>query len=146
MVGSRRLGREAALQALYLNDLRGARTPGAPPAAWSEAPLDAKTQQFAQHLVDGVQEHLLDIDRLVKKYTENWELGRMATVDRCVLRLATFELLHDLETPVNVIINEAVEIAKKFSTSESGKFVNGILDKVKQERYDSPNARYHGKS
>jgi transcription antitermination protein NusB len=79
-------------------------------------------------------EHLTALDPVIKKYAENWELHRMATIDRCILRMASFELLYDVETPVKVIINEAVEIAKKYSTSESSRFVNGILDKVKLER------------
>jgi len=141
MVGSRRQGREAALQILYLTDLCRKRAADVPEAVWSEDPLPAKTQAFASHLVDGVTTDPARIDMLIKKYAENWEISRMATVDRCILRLATFELISDLETPVNVIINEAVEIAKKYSTAESSKFVNGILDKVKLERYDSQDGK-----
>ena len=132
--GSRRLGRESALQVLYLRDL-GACTPEQTPrGVWAAEPLTPKTRDFANHLAAGVQAHLTNIDGLITKYAQNWELHRMAAIDRCVLRLATFELLYDLETPVSVIINEAVEIAKTFSTADSGKFVNGILDKIKQER------------
>jgi len=105
-----------------------------PEKAWSDDPLVPKTRVFAQHLAAGVLASLEEIDPLLKKYAENWELGRMAAIDRCILRLATFEILKDTDTPVNVIINEAVEIAKKYSTAESSKFVNGILDKVKLER------------
>ena len=107
---------------------------GWPAAVWSEEPFPAKTRQFAEHLVAGVTEEQARIDPLLTKYAENWELSRMATIDRCILRMGAFELLRDLETPVNVVINEAVEIAKKFSTGESSRFVNGILDKVKLER------------
>lgn len=132
--GSRRQGRESALQALYLRDAAKEAASQFPSDAWAEKPLESKTRAFAAHLVEGVEQSREEIDPVLKKYVENWELGRMATIDRCILRMATFELLYDVQTPVNVIINEAVEIAKKFSTDQSGRFVNGILDKVKQER------------
>jgi len=134
MAGSRRQGREAALQVLYLTDLCRKEVDEVPAAVWSEDPLPSKSRAFASHLAKGVASHLAKIDPLIKKYAENWEIGRMATIDRCILRMATFELISDLDTPVNVIINEAVEIAKIYSTAESSRFVNGILDKVKQER------------
>jgi N utilization substance protein B len=132
--GSRRQGREAALQALYLNDVAGAALDALPERVWSTDPLTDRIKEFAQRLAAGVADHQADIDALIKKYAENWEIGRMAAIDRSVLRLAAYELLHETETPINVIINEAVEIAKKYSTSESSKFVNGILDKIKAER------------
>jgi len=132
--GSRRQGREAALQALYLAELSRQSAADLSPAVWSQEPLADKTQRFASHLIEGVSSSRPRIDPVLVKYAENWELSRMATVDRCILRLAAFELLSDLDTPVSVIINEAVEIARKYSTAESSKFVNGILDKVKLDR------------
>jgi len=134
MPGARRQGREAALQVLYLNDISRNTLKEVPEPVWSAEPLPPKTREFAARLAEGVSAHQSAIDPLIKKYAENWEIGRMATIDRCILRLAAYELVHELETPINVIINEAVEIAKKFSTGESGKFVNGILDKIKLER------------
>ncbi len=134
MAGSRRQGREAALQAVYLADICHQKVAELPPAAWSSEPLMPKTNLFALHLAQGVVTSQKSIDALLKKYAENWDLDRMAVIDRCILRIGTFELLNDFETPVNVIINEAVEIAKRYSTAESSKFVNGILDKVKLER------------
>jgi N utilization substance protein B len=131
---SRRQGREAALQMLYLVDTSDLDLDKIPDAVLSEEPLAAKTRAFAQHLASGTVTHWDRIEKLIKQYAKNWELHRMAVVDRCILRLAGFELLEDLETPVNVIINEAVELAKKYSTAESSKFVNGILDKIKEER------------
>jgi N utilization substance protein B len=139
VLGSRRLGREAALQVLYLNDVSQNQIGDVPAPVWSADPLTPKTQEFAERLADGALAAQSAIDPLIKKYAENWEIARMAAIDRCILRLAAYELLHELETPINVIINEAVEIAKKYSTGESGKFVNGILDKIKLERS-------HGKS
>ena len=77
------------------------------------------------------------IDKIIEKYLHNWTLDRMALVDKNILRLATFELLVFLETPVNVIINEAIEIAKEYSTKDSGRFVNGLLDQIKNVRTDT---------
>lgn len=134
MEGSRRRGREAALQILYLTDMCQLKVGEIPQAVWSEEPLHSRVQAFANHLAEGVTSDIQRINALISRYAENWELRRMATVDRCILRMAAFELLHDLETPVNVVINEALEIAKKYSTAESSKFVNGILDKIKRER------------
>lgn len=134
MLGSRREGREAALQVLYLKDIGQKALDVIPDAVWANEPLTPKTREFAESLVEGVLSQQSVIDPMIKKYTANWEMSRMAAIDRSILRLAAYELLHELETPINVIINEAVEIAKKFSTGESSKFVNGILDKIKMER------------
>ena len=134
MLGSRRQGREAALQVLYLKDVGREALETLPEAVWSDEPLAPQTRDFAQRLVDGVLAESAAIDALIKKYAENWDMHRMAAIDRSIMRLAAYELLHEKDTPINVIINEAVEIAKKFSTGESSKFVNGILDKIKLER------------
>jgi transcription antitermination protein NusB len=136
--GPRRLAREAALQILYLVDMCEGQASDLSEKTWSEEPLAPKTKAFAERIVAGVGEHQPQIDDVIRKYAQNWEMGRMATIDRCILRMAAFELIHELETPVSVVINEAVEIAKKYSTAESSKFVNGILDKVKEERPASP--------
>jgi N utilization substance protein B len=132
--GSRRLAREAALQIIYLNDVGRGALETVPEAVWSEEPLTGKTRDFAKRLADGVLARQKDIDALIRKVAENWEMSRMAVVDRGILRLAAYELLHETDTPINVIINEALEIAKKYSTGESSRFVNGILDKIKLER------------
>jgi len=131
---TRRQGREAALQVLYLRDVSRDGLPVVPEAAWSVEPMTPKIREFARRLAEGVLAQQKDIDALIKKVAENWEMGRMAAVDRGILRLAAYELLHEAETPINVIINEALEIAKKYSTGESSRFVNGILDKIKLER------------
>ncbi len=133
-MSTRRQGREAALQVLYLQDICRKALESIPDAVWAEESLTPKTREFAKRLVEGVLSRESAIDVLIKKYTENWEMSRMAAIDRSILRLGAYELLHEIDTPINVIINEAVEIAKKFSTGESSKFVNGILDKIKLER------------
>jgi N utilization substance protein B len=88
-------------------------------------------QTFAEPLIRGALQHQEQIDGMIRKHAKNWDLHRMAVVDRNILRLAIFEMLHRDDIPPVVSINEAVDIAKKFSTEDSGKFVNGILDKVK---------------
>ena len=89
--------------------------------------------EFARLLVTRTVEHVEEIDSLIKRHAEHWRLDRMATVDRNVLRLATQEFLYDKETPKSVIINEAIEIARRFSSQESPQFINGILDSIKRE-------------
>lgn len=98
-----------------------------PPPTAEEAAL----RLFADPLIRGTLECQNELDAVIKKYAKNWDLHRMAVVDRNVLRLAIYEMLHREDIPPVVSINEAVDIAKKFSTEDSGKFVNGILDKVK---------------
>jgi N utilization substance protein B len=88
---------------------------------------------FAEPLIRGAIEHRDAADTLIKKHTQNWDFHRIAAVDRNIMRLAIYEMLHRDDIPPVVSINEAVDIAKKFSTQDSGKFVNGILDKIKDE-------------
>lgn len=97
-------------------------------------PTDPTVKDFAQELVRGVFENVAAIDGKISSYAKNWELERMAVVDRNILRLGVSELLYRSDIPPKVSINEAVELAKKYSELKSGKFVNGILDKVKSER------------
>ena len=94
---------------------------------------EAAVQLFADPLIRGVIEHREKIDAEIQKHAKNWSLARMAAVDRNVLRLAAYEMLYRDDIPPIVSINEAVDIAKRFSTNDSGKFVNGILDSVKGE-------------
>lgn len=139
-MGLRRQAREAALQILYLADIAHLSGEAAARIIWdgSEAPPRAKA--FGDALARGTLLHRTLLDQLIAKYAENWEISRMAAVDRNILRLAAFELLNELDTPVSVVIDEAVEIAKTFSTQDSGKFVNGILDKIKSDRPAVPPA------
>ena len=132
-MGMRREGREMALQVLYLSDACRLPVETALKSALSQKGSDL-SNEFCRHLVKGVLEKKDEIDRVLSLYTENWEISRMASVDRNILRLSAFEIMNDLDTPVSVIIDEAIEIAKTYSTEESGKFVNGVLDKVKNER------------
>lgn len=130
---------DAALQAFWDNTRLNAALEAHGPT-WGEKvelpPATAEetaTRVFADTLVRGVLQHREQLDEVIRKHAKNWDLHRMAVVDRNILRLAIHEMLHREDIPPVVSINEAVDIAKKFSTQESGKFVNGILDKIKGE-------------
>ena len=94
---------------------------------------EAETRLFAEPLIRGVLQHRDAIDEKIKSHTKNWDFHRIAAVDRNIMRLAIYEMLHRQDIPPVVSINEAVDIAKRFSTQDSGKFVNGILDKIRGE-------------
>jgi N utilization substance protein B len=131
---SRRKGRELALQLLYQLDVQGeARAEPHFVEFWTRHPVEAEVRGFAEALVRGTKLHQAKIDELIDQYAEHWDLERMAVVDRNLLRLGLFELLWSGEAPPKVVINEAVEVAKKFSTHESGRFINGILDRIHKE-------------
>jgi N utilization substance protein B len=132
-MGLRRTARECALQMLYQYDV-GKHLPDAIlESFWEMNEQPDKVREFASQLFRGTLMRLKEIDRLIQGHTKNWRLSRMAAVDRNVLRVAVFELLADARTPDTVVINEALEIAKKFSTNESAQFVNGILDSIKND-------------
>ena len=122
--------RELALQFLYQLDLRGEELlPEAKSFVHGEE-RDAETARFALRLVQGAHQHKVEIDTMIQGVAQNWNISRMAVVDRNVLRLATFELLHCNDIPPKVAINEAIELGKRYSTQNSGAFINGILDKI----------------
>ena len=127
-MGIRRKSRELALQALFQGELAG----GAGLLDFTEFcahfQANKKAIPYAKTLLDGVQEKRLEIDQLISRYTENWRLERMSVIDRNILRLAVFELRFQGDVPTSVAINEAVEIAKRYATDDSGAFINGILD------------------
>ena len=129
--------RELALQFLYQLDLRGDDLlPEAKDFLRNEE-RDAETQRFALRLVEGTFEHWDEIDKTIQGVAQNWNIARMAVVDRNVLRLATYELLHCKDIPPKVAINEAVDLAKKYSSKNSSAFVNGILDRVRERFVES---------
>jgi N utilization substance protein B len=133
-MGLRRDGREAAIQFLYQFDTyKPAKLEEALTAFWKQTEVPQKTRDFANDLLRGALEKLPEIDAKIRTLADNWDFERLAVVDRNILRLAVYEMLFRPEIPPVVSINEAIEIAKKFSTAESGKFVNGLLDRVKKE-------------
>ena len=125
--------RECALQILYQVDVTSDDFHDSIGNYWAENEESQEIKDFAYRIVEGTCQKRADIDKLLTKYAENWALSRMAVVDRNILRMATYELLYCPDTPPKVCINEAVELAKKFSDVESGKFVNGILDRIHKE-------------
>jgi transcription antitermination protein NusB len=130
----RRQAREYALQILFQIDFTekklGRRELD---EFWADKKENNEIRKFAEELVKGTLEKLEDIDALIEKLAENWILGRMAAVDRNILRFAAFEILYRKDIPSAVTINEALEIAKKYSSSESAPFLNGVLDRLAKE-------------
>lgn len=135
-MGLRRAARECALQMLYEFDVGKQSKNEILSTFWQMNEHPKKVRDFAGQLFEGTLQRLKEIDRIIQQHTKNWRLSRMAVVDRNILRLAVFEFLSGGKTPETVVINEALEIAKKFSTYESAQFVNGILDSIKNELMD----------
>ena len=133
-MGTRRKSRELALQALYQGELAGQNGLLVFEEFCSHFQVNKKSIPYAKQLLDGVQEKADLINQLISKYAENWRLERMSVIDRNILRLAVYEMYFQEDVPVNVAINEAVEIAKRFSTDDSGSFINGILDTMSREK------------
>jgi N utilization substance protein B len=131
--GSRRSGRAYALQLLYARDGDQTSDVYGDSASWAqefELDVDAQAQQFAREIVEAASTRAAEIDQLITTSSKNWRLDRMSRVDRNILRLGTCELLTFRDVPLKVVINEAVELAKRFGTAESSAFVNGVLDRI----------------
>jgi len=123
--------REYALKVLYQAELTRREIHLAAEKFWSEfESIDEHVRSFSDRLTTGVEENLKKIDDKISEHATNWQLKRMAVIDRNVLRIGTFELIYASDIPPKVTINEAVELAKKYGDTESSKFVNGILDKI----------------
>ncbi len=130
-MGKRRRAREAALSILYQLEFRPGKTEEVFRTFWADSPFPPEVQAFAQELVAGTVAHREEIDTLISRYAEHWHFSRIALVDRNILRVATYEFLFHQEIPEKVILNEAIEIAKQYGSEDSGRFVNGILDKIR---------------
>ncbi len=125
----RRKAREYALQMLFQWEM-GRQEPGAIEAGfWKNARAEKTTRAFANQLFEGAVAESPALDELIRSHAKNWRLERMAAIDRAILRLALYELLA-AQTPPKVVINEALELAKKFSSEEAAPFINGILDAI----------------
>jgi transcription antitermination protein NusB len=129
---SRRYGRELALQALYGTEV-GKRPPSELLAELLARDEASEGRAFVRDLVLGTLENEEESDAIIAPLLEGWTLERLPTIDRIVLRMSVFELKHRKEIPPPVVINEAVELAKKFSTEDSGRYVNGVLERVRRE-------------
>ena len=133
-MGLRRDAREAAVQFLYqLDTHQPADVEKALEEFWRQNDSKPNVRDFANDLLRGTLEKKTEIDAKITSLADNWDFARLAVVDRNILRLALYEMLFRTEIPPVVSINEAIEIAKKFSSAESGKFVNGLLDRVKKD-------------
>lgn len=129
-MGARRKARELALQMLFQHDLSG-NPPDAIIATFEELQKSkANTRDFATKIFRGTVENIASIDEMIQDQAENWRLTRMAAVDRNIIRMSIYEFLHENDTPKLVIIDEAIEIAKKYGTQKSSQFINGILDGI----------------
>ena len=133
MIGSRSRSREIALQVLYSCDTVHAPTPELWASTLDDAESTPEVKAFAHELVAGTLGQRGEIDALIATAAENWELSRLAAVDRNILRLAVHELAGRSDIPAKVSINEAIELGKRFSTAQSGAFINGILDRVRRD-------------
>ena len=123
--------RECALKILYQADITRRPVDVADEKFWSQYELvDETVKSFTQRLTIGISQHIEELDQKISHYATNWQIKRMAVIDRNVLRLGVFELMHAPDIPPKVTINEAVELAKKYGDLDSSKFINGILDKI----------------
>ncbi|MEZ5980089.1 MAG: transcription antitermination factor NusB [Planctomycetota bacterium] len=136
-VKMRSRGRELALQFLYQVDLRGTDVLEDLPSFLHDEEREKDAVRFAESLVRGAVDRRAEVDEMIQAVAQNWKLERMAAIDRNVLRLAAFEMMYVPDVPPKVSINEAIELGKRYSTQNSGGFINGILDKIR-ERYWVP--------
>jgi len=135
--GTRREAREAAIQFLFSHDLNDETLPDQSADFWELRKAHKKVQAFANELINGIFEQREGLDQAIDAASSNYSLDRLAPIDRNILRLATYEILHRDDIPPAVTINEAIEIAKRFGTSESAGFVNGVLDRIQSDHNQS---------
>ena len=126
-VGTRREARERALSLLYEADAKGT----SPASVLDDQVLPP--EEYAADVVGGVGEHQAEVDALIRQFAKGWTLERMPVIDRTLLRMAIYELGHRPDVPTGAVISEAVELAKRYSTDDSGKFVNGMLSRIAKE-------------
>ena len=131
-MSSRHEAREYALQMLYQSEIGGVPMGDVIAQFWRHESVSEEVRRFADRLALGTTAAIQEIDQMLRDGIENWRLERLGTVDRSVLRMAVFEFLHEPATPRIVIIDEAIEVAKRFGGDESGQFVNGILDALRK--------------
>lgn len=137
-MGKRRSSRELALKFLYQIELNKGIPEEQMKEFWERNPCQDDIREFTEDLIDTVSEHNDEIDEALEKCSDNWSLSRMAVIDRNLLRLAACEILFKKNTPVKAVINEAVEIAKKYGCGDSASFINGVLDRISKEALCRP--------
>jgi transcription antitermination factor NusB len=122
--------RESALQILFQVDITNDPINVVLKRYWQDRKRNPEVIEFANQIVMGTSEHLVEIDKIISKHSENWDIERMPVIDRNILRFATYEILYMIDIPPKVTIDEAIDLANKFGTVNSGKFINGVLDKI----------------
>jgi N utilization substance protein B len=132
-MGKRRKARESALQVLFQLEFDDAQPQQALERFWENRRTSEEIRKYTGWLVKGIITHREEIDSLIQSASEHWRISRMAVVDRNVLRMAVFELLHEQDLAPAIVINEAIEIAKKYSSGEAATFINGILDAISKK-------------
>jgi N utilization substance protein B len=132
-MASRRKSREFAMQMLYQWEICGYTPAQVEATFFANNRADSEVEGFARALFEGAINDIDRLDRLIREHADNWRLERMAAVDRNILRVALYELLRHPETPAAAVINEALEIARRFSTGDSVEFVNGVLDGIRKQ-------------
>lgn len=132
--GTRRKGRELALQALYQIEITGDTSVNAVELFLRHFEGNPKAKEFARRLVSGVVSQSPAIDQMIQQCTDNWKLARLAKVDLVILRMATYELIFCPDIPTTVSLDEAIEIGKRFGSADSANFINGVLDQIARAR------------
>jgi transcription antitermination factor NusB len=132
-MSTRRKLREQILKMLYQREVGKSTSDEVFSFYLKEEKPDSKSAEFVKAIFFGTAEKIAELDQKIEKFADNWKLNRIALVDKNILRMALYEMLYCDDIPTVVSINEAVDIAKKYSTADSGKFVNGLLDKIKNE-------------
>ena len=141
-MGNRRFSRELVIQFLYLSEMNEGETEDQLESFWkNNACKEKSVQSFTEDILSNIFDHKKEIDALLEKYSDNWTLSRMTVIDRNLLRMAASELMYSKNVPPKVVIDEAVEIAKRFGSEDSPNFINGVLDRIlKEMKPDVPQA------
>jgi len=132
-MGKRRKAREGALQILYQIEFDDSEPESIISQFWKGKKAPAEVKEYSRWLVLGITSRQSLLDRMIQSVSEHWRLSRMAIVDRNILRLALFELIHEADLAPAIVINESIEIAKKFSSDQASQFINGILDALRKQ-------------
>jgi N utilization substance protein B len=132
-MGKRRKARECAIQCLYQWDMTGSDVGTLLEGYWEAHPSSSEVAEFTEHLVRGTLAHVAEIDPLIGAQAEHWRVDRIGKVERSILRLGAYELLYEPDTPQAVVIDEAIEISKRYCGPDAGHFVNGVLDGIREK-------------
>lgn len=132
-MGNRRLSRELVIQFLYLTEMNEGEIENQLKSFWESNSCQEDVQSFTEEILNNIFDHKKEIDTRLEKYSDNWTLSRMTVIDRNLLRMAASELMFSKTVPPKVVIDEALEIAKKFGSEDSPNFINGVLDRILKE-------------